>query len=213
MTQSHSAQNSVRIIGGKFRGRRLNFKPTEGLRPSSDRVRETLFNWLMNDLIDAKGLDLYAGTGVLGLEAISRGALDIIFLEQDKNTSENIKRSAQELGASAQVSVKNQDVLKFLSQPRENFYSQYLDLIFCDPPFFKNLLLETLDLLIQNSWAGPGSLIYLECEPELKILEGLNSRAESGKIKILKQKRTAQVVYSLVTLVLVVRNRELMGMK
>jgi len=155
----------------------------------------------MNDLIDSRGLDLYAGTGALGLEAISRGALEIIFLEQDKHTAENIKKCAQDLGVSAQVLIKNQDVLKFLDQPRTNISPRFFDLIFCDPPFFKNLLLETLDLLIKNSWAGPGSLIYLECEPDINLLENLNSRAESGQIKILKQKRTAQVVYSLVGLV------------
>ncbi len=202
----NSTQNSVRIIGGKFRGRRLNFKPIEGLRPSSDRVRETLFNWLMNDLIDSRGLDLYAGTGVLGLEALSRGAVEIIFLERDKNTAENIKKSIQELGLNqglnqglnSRAQVKNLDVLFFLDQPRVNHYAQVFDLIFCDPPFFKNLLLETLDLLIKNHWVGPESLIYLECEPDVKILENLSAREKLGQIKILKQKRTAQVVYSLV---------------
>lgn len=164
----------------------------------------------MNDLIDARGLDLYAGTGVLGLEALSRGALEIIFLERDKNTAENIKKMIQELGLNqglnqglnTQAQVRNLEVLDFLNQPRANNYAQVFDLIFCDPPFFKNLLLETLDLLIKNSWVGPESLIYLECEPDIKILEDLNIRAESGKIKILKQKRTAQVVYSLVVVTL-----------
>lgn len=203
-SNSNSNSNSIRIISGKFRGRKLNFKPAEGLRPSADRVRETLFNWLMNDVIDSRCLDLYAGTGALGLEAISRGAAEVVFLELNKSSVENIKNTLSDwkIGDPAYSpgqspgQVKLCNALSYLAEPREKLFPKIFNLVFCDPPFRQDLLLPTLNLLIKNHWIDKTTLIYLECEADLDLnLELL--KLDAGKIKILKQKKTQQVIYSL----------------
>ena len=189
---NHQLNNTVRIIGGRLRGRKLHFISAPGLRPSGDRVRETLFNWLMNDVIDAYCLDAFAGTGALGFEAISRGASEVIFLEDNPNIIKTLNQTAQEFKLGDAVKIHQGNSLNYLqiSKPKKPF-----DIIFCDPPFKQGLLLKTLDLLNNFSWVKPGSLIYTECEHDAMILSELAAR-----FNILKQKETAQVVYSLLVI-------------
>jgi 16S rRNA (guanine966-N2)-methyltransferase len=125
---------SVRIIGGRWRGTRLPVADSPGLRPSSDRVRETLFNWLQPALPGARVLDLFAGTGVLGLEAVSRGAASAQLIEADHGLSRALQAAVGRLGAKAEVAVHQGDALAWLRGQPGRF-----DIAFVDPPFAAGL--------------------------------------------------------------------------
>ena len=130
-----ASTGSVRIIGGRWRGTRLPVADSPGLRPSADRVRETLFNWLMPVLPGAKVLDLFAGSGALGLEAASRGAASVQLVEADPQLAQALQSVAARLEAAAQVRVHRGDALSWL---REGTQSGF-DIVFVDPPFEANL--------------------------------------------------------------------------
>ena len=177
---------SVRIISGQWRGRRLPVLDAEGLRPSTDRTRETLFNWLMTDVQDAKVLDVFAGSGVLGLESLSRYASDATFIEKNSQAVAQLKKNLTLLKAHAAVHQGDAlQVLAGLSQP--------YDLIFIDPPFQHNLVNPTLSALQQHGLIAEHAKIYVEQEanaPQLVLPEGLS---------VLKQKHTGQLSYYLLT--------------
>lgn len=151
-----SAQSNIRIIGGKWRSRKVSFANKEMLRPTPDRVRETLFNWLAPHIIDATCLDLYAGSGVLGLEALSRGAKSVVSIETDPDNIKNIQANKETLAAN-NLSVINQNVLTWLERS-----ATAVDIVFADPPYKLDLLNQTLNLLEKNGWVHANSLIYFE---------------------------------------------------
>ena len=122
---------ACRIIGGKWRGRKIKFDDAEGLRPTTDRIRETVFNWLQPYVRQSFCLDCFAGSGVLGFEALSRGAQQVIFIEQNVQTVKKIKQNITALKAE-QASVIRQDALSWLQSAQRN---NELDLVFLDPPF------------------------------------------------------------------------------
>lgn len=155
-----AARNQLRIIGGKWRGRKLSFAEVPGLRPTGDRIRETLFNWLQADLPESRCLDLFAGSGALGLEALSRGAGSVCFLEQDVGASRLIRQHLQTLKASA-AEVVTTDTLQWLAKN-----GQPMDIIFLDPPFQADLWTRTIDLLRTHNWLQAGTLIYVESPRE-----------------------------------------------
>jgi 16S rRNA (guanine966-N2)-methyltransferase len=145
----------VRIIGGRWRGRRLPVADAAGLRPTGDRVRETLFNWLAPVIAGARCLDLFAGTGALGLEALSRGAAEAWFVERDAAVAAQLAKSIRRLDSeAAHVSVS--DAMRFLAGPPRAF-----DVVFLDPPF-EGPALANLCTLLCAGWLAPGALIYLE---------------------------------------------------
>ena len=125
----------VRIIGGQWRSRILRFAPVPGLRPTPDRVRETLFNWLGQDLTGLCCLDLFAGSGALGLEALSRNAREVVFVERDARVRAALAAAALSLGAGTRARIGAGDALQFLRSADTAF-----DLIFLDPPFNQDLL-------------------------------------------------------------------------
>jgi len=127
--------NRVRIIGGKHRSRVLRFPPAPGLRPSPDRVRETLFNWLGQDLAGWTCCDLFAGSGALGFEAVSRGAASVVMIEKDARAFRALQENAKALGCEALVELRRLDALEFLRDASRAF-----DLVFIDPPFESGLL-------------------------------------------------------------------------
>ncbi len=151
----------VRIIAGDWRGRRLTVPNLPGLRPSGDRSRETLFNWLQGHLAEAACLDLFAGTGVLGLEAVSRGAASAVLVEKSRQAAVQLRASVEMLGGtpgSSNVTVVEADALQWLkSQPSASF-----DLVFIDPPFGQGLAEATLQELQQGQHLKAGGLVYLE---------------------------------------------------
>lgn len=149
------ARGFVRIIGGRWRGRRLTVPPGTAVRPTPDRVRETLFNWLGPVLEGARCLDLFAGTGALGLEAVSRGAAHACFVERDPALAGALRRAIAGLGAEARVVPG--DALRWLARtPAECF-----DLVFLDPPF-DGPDPANLCTLLARGWLCSGAVVYLE---------------------------------------------------
>jgi 16S rRNA (guanine966-N2)-methyltransferase len=154
---SPATESTLRIIGGLHRGRKLPIPELSGLRPTADRTRETLFNWLQFDIVDMTVLDLFAGTGALGLEALSRGAQSAIFVEPQARAAEGIVRSLETL-ALPQGSVQRMMAQQFLTTTEQRF-----DLIFVDPPFSADLWSVTLEGLLAANILTERGYIYLEC--------------------------------------------------
>lgn len=162
------SQNEVRIIGGLWRGRKLRFPPRHGLRPSLGRVRETLFNWLRAHVQDSDCLDLFAGSGALGFEALSRGARSVTLIEREQTAVQALKDNAQRLDAKY-CTVLQRSALSFLQNASSEAASW--DIIFLDPPFATRLLEKTLALLGETDALRAGGFVYFECarrdEPNL----------------------------------------------
>ena len=154
-----AAPGEVRIVGGRWRGRRLPVCPLEGLRPTPDRLRETLFNWLGQDLTGLRCLDAFAGSGALGFEAASRGAREVILIERDARAVRVLQEDCERLGARDCVRVVRGDALHFLAQVavRASF-----DVIFLDPPFDSDLLPTALDAA--KPCLAYGGLLYVESD-------------------------------------------------
>ncbi len=146
----------MRIVAGRWRGRRLPVVAGAGLRPTPDRVRETLFNWLQPILPGARCLDLFAGSGALGLEAASRGAARVVLVEQDFRAATAIRESIETLGAE-RVQLVELDALKYLSGTAVPW-----DVVFLDPPFGSSLLEQCVRLLAERAWLEPEARVYLE---------------------------------------------------
>jgi len=151
--------NSIRIIAGNWRGRRLPVLDADGLRPTTDRVRETLFNWLMHDIAGASCLDLFAGSGALGLESLSRGADYVQFFESNRTAADNIQACLEQLGCATDMAkVVNQNALAALTvRPQRQF-----NVVFLDPPFEAEYLQDAVRLLDANDWLEDDALIYIE---------------------------------------------------
>jgi 16S rRNA (guanine966-N2)-methyltransferase len=147
----------LRIIGGTWRGRKLRFPASEAIRPTPDRVRETLFNWLGAAVRGAQCLDLFAGSGALGLEALSRGAAQVTFVERDANAARALSMLLTEWQA-ANARVERADALRYLAG-----VARPLDIVFLDPPFASQLLSQAAVLLDERHWLKSGALIYVEC--------------------------------------------------
>ncbi|EOC1796934.1 16S rRNA (guanine(966)-N(2))-methyltransferase RsmD [Vibrio fluvialis] len=164
-SQKRAPSGQVRIISGLWRGRKLPVHDAEGLRPTTDRVKETLFNWLAQDIPHAKCLDLFAGSGGLGFESASRQADKVTMLEMNPQAFAQLKTNIAALKAS-NIEAVNTDTLAYLKQP-----GQAYDVVFIDPPFRQGLLQETVQLLEQNGWLAANAMIYIESEKELPLTE------------------------------------------
>lgn len=162
--KSASLRNQLRIIGGTWRGRRLSFPDVPGVRPTSDRVRETLFNWLGPIIGGARCLDLFGGSGALGFEAASRGAAEVVLVDSDYRVVTALREHVQYLQADA-VQVLQTDALTFLGGPARLF-----DVVFLDPPFGRGLLAPCVARLDQGGWLARDGYLYLEAERELTDL-------------------------------------------
>lgn len=159
--------NRLRIIGGQWRSRVLSFPDRPDIRPTPDRVRETLFNWLQGPVMDAHCLDLFAGSGALGLEALSRGAASVTALEQDAVAASAIRQHVALL-QTERLTLLQRDVLGWLnSTPPPRRY----DLVFLDPPFAAGLYTACCAELATGGWLAPGALVYLEADQDLARLE------------------------------------------
>ena len=156
---SHSGAGQLRIIGGEWRSRKLDFPHVEGLRPTPDRVRETLFNWLAPYIGGAKVLDVFAGSGALFLEAMSRGAAKGVALDSNRDAISNIRENMGILRCTV-GQVQQTDALRYLdAAPGDTF-----DVVFLDPPFHKDLLKPACDLLEQRGWLADEAWVYTESE-------------------------------------------------
>ncbi len=154
--RSSGAPRRVRIVGGEWRGRRLAVLDEPGLRPTPDRVRETLFNWLAPLITAARCLDLFAGSGALGFEAASRGAARVVLVEKMAKVVRQLHENARMMGA-RQIAVIHDDARHWLTGKSEPF-----DLVFLDPPFAENLLGPSCAALDQGGWLARGARVYLE---------------------------------------------------
>lgn len=148
---------ALRIIGGEWKGRRFRVGHGPGLRPTADRNRETLFNWLQADMPGARVLDLFAGTGALGLEALSRGAAEAVFVERAKPLARALNDRLKLLEATDRAWVVADDARRYLQRQGGGF-----DVVFLDPPFDSDLLAPTLQALAAPGWLHAHSAIYLE---------------------------------------------------
>ena len=192
-TRNHSGKSSnknvaigsIRIIAGKHRGRKLPVLMAEGLRPTTDRVKETVFNWLMPYINQSNCLDCFAGAGSLGFEAQSRGAEKVTFVELDKGAAAQLNQNKKILAADS-LNIYHTSALSYLSTPPK----QSFDLVFIDPPFRKGLVEQTI-ILLENGWLASNALIYVEMESEN------NQLTIPVHWSLLKEKNAGQVSYRL----------------
>lgn len=178
-----SGAQKLRIIGGRWRSRALAFPVVEGLRPTGNRIRETLFNWLMPELLGSRCLDLFAGSGILGFEALSRGAAYCTFVESNAYAARQLKSNAALLQTD-DIRVVHGSALDFLKQA-----PQPADLVFLDPPFAAQLWQPALTLLEQG-WLRNGALVYIESPMDASIDIGSCWHPH-------RQKQAGHVCYSL----------------
>ncbi|UTA48014.1 16S rRNA (guanine(966)-N(2))-methyltransferase RsmD [Simiduia sp. 21SJ11W-1] len=155
-------QGMLRIIGGQWRGRKLAFPSVDGLRPTGDRVRETLFNWLQMDIPGSRCLDLFAGAGSLGLEALSRGCAHCTLIEKDTHAHRQLRENLNLLGAS-DAELVHADALNWLA----GYQGPGFDVVFIDPPFSANLWAQAAAGLADH--LNPGALIYLEAPAQSSV--------------------------------------------
>lgn len=178
-------QNKLKIIGGNWRSRCVSFVDAPGLRPTPARVRETVFNWLRDDIMGSRCLDLYAGSGALGFEAASRGAKSVIQVENNALACRTLKENATALAAN-QIKIVQSDVFRYLAGDTELF-----DLVFIDPPFAMAMAVQTCLWLEEKGWLSKHAKIYVEAESTLK----LNGMPENWRQ--LKSKVAGEVGYHL----------------
>jgi 16S rRNA (guanine966-N2)-methyltransferase len=154
---SRAARGQLRIIGGAWRGRRLEVAAIEGLRPTPDRVRETLFNWLQPVIEGARCLDLFCGSGALGLEALSRGAADVVFVDRAQAAVAQLRESLQRLGATGAEAHAAEALDWIAHAPQAHF-----DVVFIDPPYRQGLAGVCAARLEARGLLAPHALVYLE---------------------------------------------------
>ncbi|WCE29623.1 16S rRNA (guanine(966)-N(2))-methyltransferase RsmD [Vibrio sp. SCSIO 43137] len=159
------SSGSIRIISGLWRGRKLPVHDAEGLRPTTDRVKETLFNWLATDIPHSRCLDLFSGSGGLGFEAASRQADEVVMLELNKSAHQQLTSNISALKTD-KVKALHTDALSYLNQQATPF-----DIVFIDPPFRKGLLDEVIIQLENNNWLSEDAMVYIETERELVMPE------------------------------------------
>ncbi|GAB1260920.1 16S rRNA (guanine(966)-N(2))-methyltransferase RsmD [Aurantivibrio plasticivorans] len=154
----HRGKNQLRIIGGKWRGRKLDFLDSTGLRPTGDRIRETLFNWLRPDLHNANVADLFAGSGALGIEAVSQGAARAVLIEKDRACVDKLRQHQETLNAREAIEIYQTDALSWLATT----HRPQFDIVFVDPPFADHLHDTVLSSLDASGCLNPGALVYVE---------------------------------------------------
>ncbi len=145
----------LRIIGGKHKGRNIIFQATDSLRPTADRIRETLFNWLAPYIEDSRCLDLFAGSGALGLEALSRGAKNVVFVESSRKTAEILEKSLAKIDCNANVIC--QKAITYLEKCNQKF-----DVIFLDPPYKSDLSQKSIDAITKRKLIKNNGWVYVE---------------------------------------------------
>jgi 16S rRNA (guanine966-N2)-methyltransferase len=184
-SQKKPAIGCVRIISGLWKGRKLPVHDVEGLRPTTDRVKETLFNWIAQEIPASRCLDLFAGSGSLGFEAASRQAEQVNMVELNSSVYKQLQANLVALNAT-NIALHHTDALNFLNQPATPHH-----IVFIDPPFRKELLQEIIEKLESRGWLADQAIIYIECEKEL----ALNNIPENWSLY--REKQAGQVCYRL----------------
>ncbi|RLQ20916.1 16S rRNA (guanine(966)-N(2))-methyltransferase RsmD [Seongchinamella sediminis] len=181
-TKARGKGSQLRIIGGQWRGRKLTFQPVAGLRPTPDRVRETLFNWLAPDIHGARCLDLFAGSGALGLEALSRGAASCDFVDRDSAALGQIEHHLNTLGARERGHCHRIEAASFLERAASSW-----DIVFIDPPFGLDLVGPSCELLAGRQQLSANGLVYIETGareqlPDLPATWALHREKRAGEV-------------------------------
>lgn len=189
--KSTKAVNQVRIIGGQHKRRLLTFVDAQGLRPTPDRLKETLFNWLTGYLTDARILDACAGSGALGFEAVSRGAKTATLIEPNLAQAQMLKQNAKLLRLSDKLTIVSTDAISALNTMHDAF-----DIIFIDPPYALNLWQPILKNLLDNALIHADSKIYLEAD---KPLHSILDDDTSAKFTLIKSTKVGQAMAYLLT--------------
>lgn len=185
-------RNEVRIIGGKWRSRKIQFPTVAGLRPTPNRIRETLFNWLVPYIQDARCLDLFTGSGALGFESLSRGAAYALCLEKNREAYQILHKNAERLKAD-DMEIREKDAVVWLAEPSQQSLNSntFFDIIFVDPPYALKALSKCFALLEAQTWLKINTLIYFESDVPIELLTLPNTW------KILKKKKAGSVYYYL----------------
>ncbi len=186
MLMPRAKPGNLRIIGGEWRSRKLPVADVPGLRPTPDRVRETLFNWLQTQIPGAHCLDVFAGSGALGFEAASRGAAEVVMLEKDRLAGKLLADNIRLLQA-RNIQLLQTDAIHWLHKAGQRF-----DIVFVDPPYATDLLVQTCRLLEQQSWLNDNAYIYLELSSQQTLPE------LPTNWQILKGKKAGEVGYYLI---------------
>ncbi len=181
-------RNQVRIIGGQWRGRKLDFPDVEGLRPTPDRVRETVFNWLQPVIAGARCLDICAGTGCFGIEAVSRGASYALLVENNTAAVNAIQAMVTKLQTD-QVNVHRGDAQAFLAHPAPD--QARFNIVFLDPPYASQLMLPCLQRVCTPAWLAPDALLYFE------MPKSATPVALPATLTVVKENSAGQVAYFL----------------
>ncbi len=189
MAKRPGSSNTLRIIGGMHGGRKLQFPDARGLRPTADRVRETLFNWLQNEVAGSRCLDLFAGSGALGFEAASRGAQHVTLVESSPQVAKRLQENTLLLNLQGVIEVKHAKAAGWLEQ----YTGEPFNLVFLDPPFADNLLEQTLRQLLESRLLSDEALLYVERDAGQSLPE------LPGNCQVIKDKKAGQVAYSLIT--------------
>lgn len=184
---SSKTRNRLRIIGGEWRSRVVSFADTPDIRPTPDRVRETLFNWLQIPVVGARCLDLFAGSGVLSFEALSRGASSVLALELDPKAATAIRTNVAQL-QTANLQLMQKNALEWL---QGNSAGQQFDIVFVDPPYAAELYEPCCRLLQQSGRLAPSALVYIEADQPLHML------ALPEEWETVRHKRAGAVHYGL----------------
>ncbi|MFP3976933.1 16S rRNA (guanine(966)-N(2))-methyltransferase RsmD [Marinobacter sp. KMM 10035] len=185
-TKSKGAGGELRIIGGDWRSRKLRFPDAGGVRPTPARTRETLFNWLSFHIAGSDCLDLFAGSGALGLEALSRGAAQATLIDNNAALATALRGNLRLLGTESGTAVCD-DVSTYLGERNR----QPFDIVFMDPPFHQGWLTTLIPLLDSQGWVKPGGWVYVEHESDLP------SPAAPANWQLHRQKTAGQVTYCL----------------
>ena len=181
--------SKVRIIAGQWRGRNIEFLNLKSLRPTPDRVRETLFNWLSPSMVGTKCLDLFAGSGALGFEALSRGAAYTVFVDNNALVCKQLKKQAQILNAN-NIRIVHQQATEFIAANQDSF-----DIVFVDPPFNSKLAPTLIDMLSEHPMLNNEAMLYVEIP--------LSEKPKTTKTwmgwNISRSGKTSQICYLLLT--------------
>ena len=182
------SSHQIRIIGGIYKGKKLDVLDLEGLRPTPDRIRETIFNLLSDKVQAANVLDLFAGSGALGIEALSRGAKSVKLIKKDYDNYLNLKDTINTLN-SKNIQVLNLDALNFLNKTNNKF-----DLIFLDPPYKSDLLNKAMELINERNLLNKNAVLYVEYSSgNIKSFVGFEcfSEQQNGQVKFALYKKSS----------------------
>jgi 16S rRNA (guanine966-N2)-methyltransferase len=186
-----ASSNTVRLIAGELGGRKIRFPDARGLRPTADRTRETLFNWLANDIEGSRCLDLFAGSGALGFEAVSRGAADVKMMDASGSVVRQLQENASLLSIEDKVEIARQKAATYLAGYEKQESLKPFNIVFIDPPFADEQLQSVVNLLFSSNCLADGAKVYIERDVKqaMPLLP--------ANCKVIRDKKAGQVAFTL----------------